>query len=104
MFQFACNAFEHSVLSSPNLSDQDKKFAIQGQISLAIQELLKLLEENMLCRDDFELFSTIVCQVIHQIFIEHPECIRLVHFQGYSHHIMPVVIKKVHSLRIKMFT
>jgi hypothetical protein len=82
-----------------NLSDQEKLFVTQGHFSLAIQQLLLLIDQNI-DREDSDDFSTLVCDFLHQVFIEHPECIRLVHFQGYSLRILPIVIKKVPSLRI----
>ena len=40
-----------------------------------------------------------VCRFLHQLFIESPLLIKLVHFQGYSPELLPVTVDGVPSMR-----
>ena len=37
---------------------------------------------------------------IHQKFIDRLPCARLIHFQGYNASLLPLVVKKIPSMRI----
>ncbi len=41
-----------------------------------------------------------VCTFLHQVFIENPMLMKLVHFQGYHPQLLPIVVFGVHSMHI----
>ena len=92
------NTYRHQ-LKQTRLDLGEIEFALNAHDSLTVQELLNFLE-SCSSLDNFEDLCDHICIFLHQLFIDRPNCIRILHFQGYSLNMIPILVEKVPSLRI----
>jgi integrator complex subunit 2 len=68
--------------------------------------IVQILLEQCLDRHQFpvkgmlEEIRSLICTFLHQIFIEHPLMMKLVHFQGYDPALLPTTVSAIPSMHI----
>merc|ERR1711966_388942 len=79
------------------------------QDSTTIQLLLELCVVPQLPRSrlyenyantTLEEVQIIICEVLHELFIEHPLLLKLVHFQGYEPSLIPMCVQGIPSMHL----
>jgi len=84
---------------------EDTNTLLFAQDAAIVQVLLEsCLATNLASNDpqkgNIEEIRTIVCNFLHQMFIENTLLIKLVHFQGYPAELIPVTVEGIPSMHI----
>lgn len=71
------------------------------QESAIVQQLLEILNDKtnpeIGCVEEIRV---LICTSLHDLFIETPVMIKLVHFQGYSPELLPITVNGIPSMHI----
>jgi hypothetical protein len=97
-------ARQHILEQSANINKSD-----EGQLLIGVQQsaVVQLLGELCLCPSLCTLDEGIVsevhgqiCRFLHNMFIDDPDLVKVVHFQGYSSALIPLFVRGIPSLHI----
>ncbi|CAG9317484.1 unnamed protein product [Blepharisma stoltei] len=86
------SAWQHYVLKyeSPFNLDGRQSFILTMQ-SACVQDLINYLGKT-------EEIDQVICEFLHSYWIENSLLIKLVHYQGYPDHLLPITVNKIGSL------
>eukprot|EP01102_Stenamoeba_stenopodia_P007644 TRINITY_DN2154_c0_g1_i1.p1 TRINITY_DN2154_c0_g1~~TRINITY_DN2154_c0_g1_i1.p1 ORF type:complete len:435 (+),score=105.99 TRINITY_DN2154_c0_g1_i1:63-1367(+) len=93
----------HTLSQSGLANKEEVVNLILSQDSSLVQILLEMCEDRNLPVEEQGLreeIRAIVCTFIHQLFIESPLLIKLVHFQGYDMSLIPITVHGIPSMHI----
>ncbi|CAG8536191.1 8893_t:CDS:10 [Paraglomus brasilianum] len=93
---------ERAHIDQSRFSDKNFNTMLEVQDSLTLQLLLEICEEKPADQHKREVLAeiqSITCDFLHQLFIENPNLQKLLHQQSYSTSLIPVVVKKIESMR-----
>lgn len=90
----------HLILQSQILQE-DINNLILLQESTIVQQLLEiLLNKSNIENGAMEEIRVLICTFLHDLFIETPLMIKLVHFQGYPSELLPITVDGIPSMHI----
>lgn len=92
---------ESQITPMGNNKKEDLNSLLLVQDSTILQILLEITISNekssSINQGEKEEIQTMICGFLHSQFIRNPTLIKLIHFQNYNHHLIPMLVKGVPS-------
>ena len=86
-----------------SLKQEDLTALIYAQDAMVVQMIIETCSAEVIrvrnIRGVLEEIRRIACNFLHQLFIESPLLMKLVHFQGYRRELIPIIVDGVPSIR-----